>query len=141
MSLEICEHGNVAESCSLCEATREGYYRGVVAARQPCARDSDWCDGVICRENGIDCPNADPTRGGAMTTDEILDRERQMMGRDCEFIDAVELAEQVVVVVYRTAPLMHMPIGGKVPAEVRAATWADGRHVSSGIVRTDWVDA
>jgi hypothetical protein len=27
--------------------------------RQPCPRDSDWCDGVICVEQGIDCPNAD----------------------------------------------------------------------------------
>jgi hypothetical protein len=25
-----------------------------------CARDSDWCDGKICRERGIECPNADP---------------------------------------------------------------------------------
>lgn len=25
-----------------------------------CARDSDWCDDVICREGGIDCPNAEP---------------------------------------------------------------------------------
>src|SRR3954469_5589558 len=25
-----------------------------------CARDSDWCDGVICRQYGINCPNADP---------------------------------------------------------------------------------
>lgn len=24
-----------------------------------CARDSDWCDGVICKDNGIDCENAD----------------------------------------------------------------------------------
>jgi hypothetical protein len=36
-----------------------------------CARDSDWCDGAICRKaphgNGMfpDCPNADP-----VTTDE-----------------------------------------------------------------------
>jgi hypothetical protein len=22
-----------------------------------CARDSDWCDGEVCRERGIDCPN------------------------------------------------------------------------------------
>lgn len=30
--------------------------------RQRCARDSDWCDGVICRDVGFnpDCPNADP---------------------------------------------------------------------------------
>lgn len=27
--------------------------------RQRCARDSDWCDGRICRELGVDCPNAD----------------------------------------------------------------------------------
>ncbi len=25
-----------------------------------CPRDSDWCDGVICRDHGIDCPKADP---------------------------------------------------------------------------------
>jgi hypothetical protein len=25
-----------------------------------CARDSDWCDGEVCRERGIDCPNAEP---------------------------------------------------------------------------------
>lgn len=24
-----------------------------------CPRDSDWCDGVICTERGIDCPNSD----------------------------------------------------------------------------------
>lgn len=28
--------------------------------QQRCARDSDWCDGTICREWGIDCPNVDP---------------------------------------------------------------------------------
>lgn len=28
--------------------------------RERCARDSDWCDGRLCRERGIDCPNADP---------------------------------------------------------------------------------
>lgn len=27
-----------------------------------CARDSDWCDGVICRERGIDCPYSDAPR-------------------------------------------------------------------------------
>lgn len=25
-----------------------------------CARDSGWCDGVLCRQHGINCPNADP---------------------------------------------------------------------------------
>ena len=44
-----------------------------LVVRQKCARDSDWCDGAICRRpphgNGMfpDCPNADPvpadTRG------------------------------------------------------------------------------
>lgn len=28
-------------------------------ASESCARDSDWCDGQICRDLGIDCPNAD----------------------------------------------------------------------------------
>jgi hypothetical protein len=28
------------------------------SAEHRCPRDSDWCDGVICREWGIDCPNA-----------------------------------------------------------------------------------
>lgn len=37
-----------------------------VPQREKCARDSEWCDGAICRKpphgNGIfpDCPNADP---------------------------------------------------------------------------------
>lgn len=30
-----------------------------MAERQRCARDSDWCDGLICHEWG-GCPNADP---------------------------------------------------------------------------------
>lgn len=32
---------------------------GEVAMTYRCARDSDWCDGVICRDYGIDCPNQD----------------------------------------------------------------------------------
>lgn len=27
-----------------------------------CALDSDWCDGKICRERGIECPNATLSR-------------------------------------------------------------------------------
>lgn len=27
-----------------------------------CARDSDWCDGVICEERGLGCPNSDASR-------------------------------------------------------------------------------
>lgn len=30
--------------------------------RERCPRDSDWCDGAICRDFGVDCPNADPPR-------------------------------------------------------------------------------
>lgn len=41
--------------------------------RQTCARDSSWCDGVICRERGIDCPNADPV---ADPYDELVEFER-----------------------------------------------------------------
>lgn len=32
-----------------------------MTGQRKCARDSDWCDGVICRDNGIACPNAEPT--------------------------------------------------------------------------------
>lgn len=31
---------------------------------QRCARDSDWCDGVICKERGMGCPNADKETPG-----------------------------------------------------------------------------
>lgn len=30
-----------------------------------CARASGWCDGRVCRDNGIDCPNAHGTQLGA----------------------------------------------------------------------------
>lgn len=30
------------------------------APSETCPKDSDWCDGKLCRERGIDCPNADP---------------------------------------------------------------------------------
>lgn len=29
-----------------------------------CARDSDWCDGYVCREHGLDCPNAEGRESG-----------------------------------------------------------------------------
>jgi hypothetical protein len=29
------------------------------AMKERCARDSDWCDGEICKMHGVDCPNAD----------------------------------------------------------------------------------
>lgn len=29
---------------------------------ETCARDSDWCDGRVCRDHGINCPKADPPR-------------------------------------------------------------------------------
>lgn len=43
-----------------------------------CARDSDWCDGHICRERGIDCPNAEP----------LDERDRQERREDEEAEDA-----------------------------------------------------
>ena len=33
-------------------------------AKYGCPRDSGWCDGVICREKGIECPNADSFHSG-----------------------------------------------------------------------------
>ena len=40
-----------------------------------CARDSDWCDGTLCRERGIDCPNADPP--SALSSDYPLTVRRE----------------------------------------------------------------
>lgn len=41
--------------------TRTGYEaRRDEQVRERCARDSDWCDGRVCAERGIACPNADP---------------------------------------------------------------------------------
>jgi hypothetical protein len=30
-----------------------------------CARDSDWCDGHVCREQGVECPNQIEEGGNA----------------------------------------------------------------------------
>ncbi|MDP2710808.1 MAG: hypothetical protein Q8O56_06280 [Solirubrobacteraceae bacterium] len=35
----------------------------VVDAPTRCPRDSGWCDGVICRKHGIECPRATPVVG------------------------------------------------------------------------------
>lgn len=50
---------------------------------QRCARDSDWCDGVICRERGIDCPNAEPAQSSQRAEVEAkLIRRMDRLARD-----------------------------------------------------------
>lgn len=40
--------------------------------RERCPRDSDWCDGVICTERGIDCPNSDQRQEDNMDDQAML---------------------------------------------------------------------
>jgi hypothetical protein len=43
--------------------------------RPRCARDSDWCDGVICREHGVKCPNATSSASPGRSTGTYRRRE------------------------------------------------------------------
>lgn len=59
--LDDCPPPGETAECANCCHVRP--LRAVSAEPSPerCPRDSDWCDGVICREHGIDCPNAEPS--------------------------------------------------------------------------------
>lgn len=39
---------------------RAALYAAFPDQQPDCARESGWCDGVVCREHGVHCPNADP---------------------------------------------------------------------------------
>lgn len=59
-----------------------------LAAQQPsgddqqverCPLDSDWCDGKLCGERGVECPNADPAASGLL---EKLEAEVERIKRE-----------------------------------------------------------
>lgn len=61
------------------EARRAHAHGDPLRERVKCPRDSDWCDGRICVERGIWCPNAD---GGELTLDEEVKLDRDLEARD-----------------------------------------------------------
>lgn len=76
-----------------------------------------------------------------MTAAEALERERQIMNRDCELIDSAALAGDVVTIVYRVAAVALPQMGGQQQASIRTATYVGERPIASGIVRSEWLDA
>lgn len=58
--------------------------------REKCPRDSDWCDGRICVEHGIECPNADRSR---LELEEEVALDRYLEAREAlevEHLDSLE---------------------------------------------------
>lgn len=61
--------------------------------------------------------------------------EARTLGRECFLIDAAILAEDVIAIVYSTAPFRH---GDDESREIRTATRVGGQPKYSTIVSTAW---
>lgn len=131
----------LAELVRLKDGPRDDVYRAAKDAAWDTARevvrnhDPDFNDETQC-----DCGAGEhePLPLQAMTDEriqEILEREALSMGRACELIDAAIMAHDVIVIVYRPAPIKH---GDDRSHEIRTATYVDGRPKYSTIVSTRW---
>lgn len=69
-----------------------------------------------------------------------LNEEAKAMGRLCHLIDYAELAEDVIVVVYRTEPYTFHPPENETGSqtEIRTAMYAGSRSMGSTTIRTEW---
>lgn len=99
------------------ESVAEG--RGVVGRRhardlldaypaaERCARDSGWCDGVRCRELGVECPNADPPSSGDREREALIEELADALGdfgTSCPRRDARRFVDRAVALARTASP-------------------------------------